>query len=296
MGAIIASSILFSRALMPIDQLVGAWRMLFQTRGAWKRLHDMLAGAPEAQSPMPLLRPTGEITAADLVACAPGSSDPILKGVGFSLAAGESMAVIGPSGAGKSTLAKVVLGIWPTVRGTVRLDGADMAQMDVDRLGEHFGYLPQSVELLPGTIAENIRRLRDDDPDGVIDAAQRAGAHEMILGLPKGYDTVVGARGFGLSGGQLQRVALARALYGRPMIVLLDEPDADLDQTGERGLVNAMELLRREKVTLIVIAHRSFLVQQLDKLLVMNGGQVVKFGTMDEFVSPEAAKSVRVVR
>ncbi|HEY1144311.1 MAG TPA: type I secretion system permease/ATPase [Sphingomicrobium sp.] len=296
MGAIIASSILFSRALMPIDQLVGAWRMLFQTRGAWKRLHDMLAGAPEAQSPMPLLRPTGEITAADLVACAPGSSDPILKGVGFALAAGESMAVIGPSGAGKSTLAKVVLGIWPTVRGTVRLDGADMAQMDVDRLGEHFGYLPQSVELLPGTIAENIRRLRDDDPDGVIDAAQRAGAHEMILGLPKGYDTVVGARGFGLSGGQLQRVALARALYGRPMIVLLDEPDADLDQTGERGLVNAMELLRREKVTLIVIAHRSFLVQQLDKLLVMNGGQVVKFGTMDEFVSPEAAKSVRVVR
>jgi ATP-binding cassette subfamily C protein EexD len=296
MGAIIAASILFARALSPVDQLVGAWRTLFQTRGAWTRLKEVLARLPDTPPPMALAPPRGRIAVTDAVATAPGTAEPILKGVNFALDAGQSMGIIGPSGSGKSTLAKVILGAWPAVRGTVRLDGADISQLDLDCVGAHLGYLPQSVELLPGTIAENIRRLGDDDPTGVLEAAERAGAHEMILGLPNGYDTIIGKRGFALSGGQVQRIGLSRALYGRPSLVVLDEPDADLDQLGERALVRAIALLRSERTTLIVIAHRSALIQDLDRLLVMNAGHVVKFGPMEEFLNPDVASTVRVVR
>ena len=296
MGAIIACSILFARALTPVDQLVGSWRTLFQARGAWIRLKEMLTGIAQRPKPMRLRPPSGQISAVDVVASAPGASTPILKGVGFALEAGQSMAIIGPSGSGKSTLARVILGVWPTMRGKVRLDGADIGKLDLDMAGAHFGYLPQSVELLPGTIAENIRRIGEDDPEGVIEAATRAGAHEMILGLPDGYDTVVGARGFSLSGGQTQRIGLARALYGRPRLVVLDEPDADLDQLGERALMRAIDTLREERVTLVVIAHRSAIIQDLDRLLVMNDGQAIKFGPMDDFLNPGSGPKVRVVK
>jgi len=296
MGAIIAASILFARALSPVDQLVGAWRTLFQTRSAWDRLKDVLTKLPDTPPPMALAPPRGQISITDVVATAPGTAEPILKGVNFALDAGQSMGIIGPSGSGKSTLAKVILGAWPALRGAVRLDGADIGQLELDRVGRHLGYLPQSVELLPGTIAENIRRLADDDPTGVVEAAERAGAHEMILGLPNGYDTIIGKRGFALSGGQIQRIGLARALYGRPSLVVLDEPDADLDQLGERALVRAIALLRSEQTTLIVIAHRSALIQELDRLLVMNAGQVVKFGPMEEFLNSAVGSTVRVVR
>lgn len=296
MGAIIAASILFSRALTPIDQLVGQWRPLLQTLGAWKRLQDLLKGIPEEQQRMALAPPRGRLDLVEVVASAPGASSPILRGVSFSLDAGESLGVIGPSGSGKSTLAKVMLGVWPAVRGCARLDGADIAQMDFDRAGAHIGYLPQSVELLPGTIAENIRRLGPDDPAGVVEAAELAGAHETILGLPNGYDTVIGARGFALSGGQVQRVGLARALYGAPRLVILDEPDADLDDAGERALVRAIGALRKRGATVIIISHRQALIQPLDKLLVLNVGQVVKFGTMDAFQNVKPGPKVRVVR
>jgi ATP-binding cassette subfamily C protein EexD len=295
MGAIIATSILFARALNPIDQVVGAWRNLFQTRGAWNRLRELLAAAPDAATPMELAPPTGSLGIADVVAAAPGTTEAILKGVSFSLAAGGSMGVIGPSGCGKSTLAKVILGVWPAARGTVRLDGADIAGMDLDRVGAYLGYLPQAVDLLPGTVAENIRRLADDDPSGVIEAAQRAGAHEMILGLPNGYDTFIGKRGFMLSGGQAQRIGLARALYGRPRLVVLDEPDADLDQDGERALAKAISLLREEGTTLIVITHRPGLIHGLDMLLVMQAGQVARFAPMREFIASATTPNVRVV-
>jgi len=296
MGAIIACSILFSRALAPVDQLVGSWRTLFQTRAAWMRLKEMLSGMAERTPPMPLAPPTGRISAVDVMASAPGANVPILKGVSFALEAGQSMAIIGPSGSGKSTLARVVLGVWPAIRGTVRLDGADIAQLDLDSVGAALGYLPQSVELLPGTIAENIRRIGEDDPSGVVEAATKAGAHDMVLALPNGYDTVVGSRGFALSGGQTQRIGLARALYGRPKLIVLDEPDADLDQVGERALMRAIATLREEEVTLIVIAHRSAIIQDLDRLLVMNEGQAIKFGPMDEFLNPGAGPKVRVVK
>jgi PrtD family type I secretion system ABC transporter len=296
MGAIIASSILFSRALMPIDQLVGYWKPLLQTRGAWRRLQELLQNVPdEHQKRMMLAPPRGRIDVAEVVANAPGATELILRGVTFSLPAGEALGIIGPSGSGKSTLAKVLLGIWPTFRGFVRMDGSDVMKMDHDRMGVHVGYLPQSVELLPGTIAENIRRLGADDPAGVVEAAQLAGAHDMILSLPEGYDTLVGKRGFALSGGQMQRIGLARAFYGRPNLVLLDEPDADLDDAGERALAQAVSLLRRRGTTVVLVSHRSALLQLVDKLLVMNGGQSVKFGTMDELRSPGAAPKVRVV-
>jgi ATP-binding cassette subfamily C protein EexD len=295
MGAIIASSILFSRALMPIDQLVGYWKPLLQTRGSWKRLQELLQNVPENQQRMQLAPPRGRLDLVEVVANAPGSTELILRGVNFSLPAGETLGIIGPSGSGKSTLAKVLLGIWPTFRGFVRMDGSDVSKMDHDRVGAHLGYLPQSVELLPGTIAENIRRLGPDDPSGVVEAAELAGAHEMILSLPDGYDTVVGKRGFALSGGQMQRIGLARAFYGRPNLVLLDEPDADLDDAGERALAQTICLLKRRGATVILVSHRSALLQLVDKLLVMNSGQSVKFGRIGELGSPGASPKVRVV-
>ncbi len=294
MGAIIASSILFSRALTPIDQLVGSWRLLFQTRGAWTRTRDLLAGLADPSQRMELARPRGNLALSEVVAAAPGSSEMVLRGVTFSLGAGESLGIIGPSGCGKSTLAKVILGVWPALRGSARLDGADVAKLDHERAGPSLGYLAQSVELLPGTIAETIRRLGHDDPAGVVEAARLAGAHELILGLPDGYDTIIGNRGFALSGGQMQRIGLARALYGNPQLVLLDEPDADLDEAGELGLVAAIASLRARGATLIVISHKPALIQPLDKLLVMNAGQVVQFGAMDEFGN--AVRPVRVVK
>ena len=296
MGAIIAASILFSRALAPVDQLVGSWRLIFQVRGAWARLKELLGTMAEQVQPMPLAPPGGRLAVHELVVGAPGSSEAILKGVSFELLPGQSMGIIGPSGSGKSTLAKAIFGMWPAHRGTVRLDGADVGQIDLDRAGAYLGYLPQSTELLPGTVADNIRRLNEDDPYGVIDAAQRAGAHEMILSLPNGYDTLIGRRGFALSGGQTQRIGLARALYGRPRLVVLDEPDADLDQQGELALVNALGQLREEGTTLIVIAHRSALINDLDKLLVLNAGQVAKLGPMEEFLRPVPGTNVRVVK
>ena len=240
--------------------------------------------------------PRGRLDLVEVVATAPGASQAILRGITFSLPAGESMGVVGPSGSGKSTLAKVLLGIWPAFRGCARLDGADVAQIDHDQMGRHIGYLPQSVELLPGTIAENIRRLGPDDPAGVIEAAQIAGAHEMILGLPNGYDTVIGKRGFALSGGQVKRIGIARALYGKPQLVLFDEPDADLDDLGERALVRAIDGLRARMATTIIISHRTALIQPLDKLLIINAGEVAKFGPAQEFLSRPATGNVRVLR
>jgi ATP-binding cassette subfamily C protein EexD len=295
MGAIIAASILFSRALMPIDQLVGSWRPLLQTRGAWKRLQELLRTVPADEERMQLAPPRGRIDVSEAIASAPGSTEMILRGVSFALPAGETLGIIGPSGSGKSTLARVILGVWPAFRGCVRMDGADVAKMDHDRMGAHVGYLPQSVELLPGTIAENIRRLGPDDPAGVIEAASLAGAHEMILTLPDGYDTLVGRRGFALSGGQMQRIGLARAFYGKPTLVLLDEPDADLDDVGERALADAICALRKRRSTVIIVSHRSALLKLVDKLLIMNAGQAVRYGPIGELQSPGAAPKVRVV-
>lgn len=295
MGSIIACSILFGKAQAPIDQLVGAWRQIFQVRGAWNRLADLDAASHQVPR-MSLPRPTGAIVAENVVAVAPLGQALILKGVSFSLAAGESLGIAGPSGSGKSTLARVLLGAWPIQRGTIRLDGADVSQLDTDQIGGAVGYVPQTTELMPGTIAENIRRLGPEDPEGVVKAAIKAGSHDMILSFPQGYDTIVGASGYALSGGQRQRVGLAQALYGDPALLVLDEPDNGLDREGEAALAKAIADLRESGTTIIVIAHRPALIQSLDKLLVLVDGQVQRFGTTAEVLAQIMPPSVHVMR
>jgi PrtD family type I secretion system ABC transporter len=295
-GAIIAASILFSRAQAPIDQAVSAWRQIFQVRGAWVRLEKLIEQVPENRSAMPLPRPKGSIAAQEVFASAPEGKSLILRGVSFSLQAGQSMGVMGPSGSGKSTLARVILGAWPVQRGTVRLDGADVSTLDLNDVGATLGYLPQAIDLMHCSIAENIRRLGPPDPDGVVAAAMQAGAHEMILSLPAGYDTMVGERGYALSGGQRQRVGLARALYGDPSFVVLDEPDTGLDQEGALALMGAITTLKARGVTVVVIAHRPSLVQNLDHILVLVDGQVQKFGWTADVLSQIMPSPVQAVR
>jgi PrtD family type I secretion system ABC transporter len=283
MGSIIACSIIFSKALGPVDQILGSWRQVFTVRSAWARLTELGdQSAPPVTLRLPA--PRGIVVFDNVIAAAPAGTVPILKGVSFALAAGESVGIIGPSGSGKSTLARLMVGAWPATRGSVRIDGADMSQYDPEDLGQHIGYLPQQVTLLPGTVADNIGRLTERDDQAIVAAARAANAHEMILGLPKGYDTPVAAAGFGLSGGQRQRIGLARALYGDPMLIVLDEPETGLDGEGEAALKAAIVDVRRRGATIAVIAHRPALVHGLDKILVLKGGTVARFGPASELL------------
>ena len=283
MGSIIACSIIFSKALGPVDQILGSWRQVFTVRSAWARLTELGdQSAPPVTLRLPA--PRGIVVFDNVIAAAPAGTVPILKGVSFSLAAGESVGIIGPSDSGKSTLARLMVGAWPATRGSVRIDGADMSQYDPEDLGQHIGYLPQQVTLLPGTVADNIGRLTERDDQAIVAAARAANAHDMILGLPKGYDTPVAAAGFGLSGGQRQRIGLARALYGDPMLIVLDEPETGLDGEGEAALKAAIVEVRRRGATIAVIAHRPALVHGLDKILVLKGGTVARFGPASELL------------
>ncbi len=283
MGSIIACSIVFSKALGPVDQILASWRQVFTVRSAWGRLTAL---GDQSAPPVTLeaARAKGVVTFENVIATAPAGTVPILKGISFALAAGESVGIIGPSGSGKSTLARLMVGAWPVSRGSVRIDGADIVQYDPEDLGRYIGYLPQSVTLLPGTVADNIGRLTDRDDQAIVAAARAANAHDMILGLPKGYDTPVAAAGFGLSGGQRQRIGLARALYGDPMLVVLDEPETGLDGEGEAALKAAIAEVRRRGATLAVIAHRPALVHGLDKILVLKAGAIARFGATSELL------------
>ncbi len=277
-GMMVVASILVGRALQPVEQLIGAWRGVAGARAAWGRLAALLQAHPARPVPMQLPAPQGHVRLEGVAATPPGASLPALRGVSLALEPGDVLGVIGASGSGKSTLARLLVGVWPTAQGTVRLDGADVHQWNKADLGPAIGYLPQDIELFAGTVAENIARFGPVDAERVAEAARLAGVHELVLQLPQGYDTVLGDGGAGLAGGQKQRIALARALYGNPVLLVLDEPNSNLDDAGEQALVEAIVGLKRAGRTLVLVTHRSSVLGVTTKLLLLRQGQVEKFG------------------
>ncbi len=277
-GLMIAGSILLGRALAPIDLMIGSWKGFVSARGAYQRLNDMLAIVPEDKETMSLPAPKGNIRVESIIVTPPGAKFPVLKSISFAINAGESVAVVGPSAAGKSTLARALLGIWPALSGSVRLDGADVYAWDRTELGNNIGYLPQDIELFDGTVSENIARFGEVDSKAVIAAANVAGVHEMILRLPEGYDTVIGGFGGILSGGQRQRIGLARAIYGNPAFIILDEPNSNLDEIGEAALSKALTLLKEKSCTVVIISHKVNIISQVDKILVIADGTLSLYG------------------
>ena len=293
-GVIFASSILAGRALAPIDTAIGNWRNFAAARAGWRRLNELFDRMPadvDVRVELPL--PKAEIAVQGLVVAPPGTQRVTVHGAEFKLVAGDAMAIIGPSAAGKTSLARALIGLWPAVRGSVRFDGATLDQWDRERLGAAIGYLPQTVELLEGTVAENIARFEPDAPStGVIAAASAAGVHDMIVALPQGYDTPVGSEGQQLSAGQRQRVGLARALYGDPFLVLLDEPNSNLDAAGEEALESAISSVRARRGIAVVIAHRPSALARVSHVLFMRDGKQEAFGPRDEVLSKVMAKPV----
>ncbi|WP_214510279.1 type I secretion system permease/ATPase [Pseudomonas brassicacearum] len=284
-GLMIAGSILLGRALAPIDQLIGVWKGFLNARSQYARLHELLLKIAAEPERMSLPAPEGAIRVEGLSAGSPDARKPIIRGVGFQVAAGEVVGIIGPSGAGKSTLARALLGVWPSLAGTVRLDAADISQWRREELGPYIGYLPQDIELFEGTISQNISRFGPVNAPAVVAAARMAGVHELVLQLPDGYDTLIGANGGGLSGGQRQRIGLARALYGEPRLVVLDEPNSNLDEAGEKMLAEALQKLKQSRATVFVITHRPGVLAQVDKLLVLNHGELSLFGPRDQVLA-----------
>lgn len=281
-GMMIVCSILMGKALGPVEMAIGTWKQMLSTRQAYARLDEILKEAPPRGETLSLPAPKGHLTLENVIASAPGGQVPILKGLNFEVAAGDAVGVIGPSAAGKSTLARVLVGVWPARAGTVRLDGADIYLWNKDELGPHVGYLPQDIELFEGTVAENIARFGEVDSQKVIAAAQRAGVHDMILRLPNGYDSRLGTDGASLSGGQKQRVALARALYGDPVLLVLDEPNSNLDDVGEAALIQALREMKAQGSTVILITHRMNVLNAMDKLLVMREGVATMYGPRED--------------
>ncbi|MBL8394613.1 MAG: type I secretion system permease/ATPase [Candidatus Accumulibacter sp.] len=284
-GMMIAGSILVGRALAPVEVLIANWKQLVSARAAYQRLTELLHAHPARVAGMPLPRPRGEVLVENAATAAPGSRTLILKNINFSLKAGEVVAVIGPSASGKSTLARLLVGVWPPLAGSVRLDGAEIFKWNKDELGPYLGYLPQDIELFDGTVAENIARFGELDSDLVLAAAQAAGVHELILLLPKGYDTPLGDGGSALSGGQKQRIGLARALYGDPALIVLDEPNSNLDDQGEAALAETVRRLRARKRTVVIITHRVTTLAVADSILVMHEGTVKAHGPRDQVLA-----------
>lgn len=284
-GMMIAGSLLLGRALAPIDMLVGTWKGFSVARAQYERLGQLLEKIPPESDNMSLPAPIGHLSLEQVSVVPPGSRIPVVKGVTFDLPAGEALGIVGPSASGKSSLARAILGIWPAVAGKVRLDGADIASWDRGELGPYVGYLPQDIELFDGTISENIARFGDIDSEKIVAAAQLAGVHDLILRLPQGYDTVIGGAGGALSGGQRQRIGLARAVYGAPKLLVLDEPNSNLDDQGERELVQAILRIKQQGCTIIVISHRTMVLHSMDKLLVMKDGSPVSFGPREQVLA-----------
>lgn len=295
-GIMIAATLIFGRALQPVELAMMSWKAMVDARAAYQRLDRLLGSGESGDRPVALPAPQGRLSV-EKVVFARNPAQPILKTVSFDLAPGESLGLIGPSAAGKSTLARVILGLWTPTAGVVRLDGANIAEWDPEQLGPYIGYLPQDVELVSGTVADNIARLGDaaSMSEQVIAAAQRAHVHDLILRLPNGYETDVGEGGAALSGGQRQRIALARAVFGNPRLVVLDEPNSNLDSEGEEALVRTLEKLKDDGVTVVIISHRPSLLVGVDKILFLQNGRVEAFGPRQEVMARLARLGVRGV-
>jgi PrtD family type I secretion system ABC transporter len=284
-GAMFASSFLLGRALAPVENAIGTWKTWVSARLAYRRLNELLRAAPPREEGMEMPRPQGELVVERVTYVPPGAEAPALRGVSLGLTPGQVVGIIGPSAAGKSTLARLIAGSWVPTAGNVRLDGADI-QVWLDSGGaKHIGYLPQDIELFAGSVKDNIARLGEAEPAQVIEAATLVGLHETIMRLPRGYDSEIGEGGLKLSGGQRQRLGLARALFGRPRLVILDEPNASLDHEGEEALVRAIGHLKAQGTTVVVIAHRPSILGQADKLLVLRQGMVDAFGDRNEVIA-----------
>jgi len=298
-GTIIAASILSSKALGPIESSTAQWRTFLAARQSMKRLDTAICNYPESKldrTALPL--PVKSFAVSDLSISAPGNGVSIIHEISFALRAGECLGIVGPSGSGKSSLGKALVGAWPLTQGTVRLDGAELKAWDPDYIGAKIGYLPQEIELFSGTIAENISRFTQGaEPEMIIEAAKSAGVHELILSMPNGYDTPIGIDGAKLSGGQRQRVALARALFGRPFLIVLDEPNSNLDGEGEMALGQAISTMSRQGAIVVVIAHRANVLQLVDQVLVLRDGKAAAHGPREELVkmlSPEPPHARKV--
>jgi ATP-binding cassette subfamily C protein EexD len=284
-GMMIAGSLLLGRALAPIDILVATWKGFTVARAQYDRLGSLLEQIPQEPDSMDLPRPEGRLTAEQVVVVPPGSRVAVVKGLTLELQPGDALGIVGPSASGKSSFARALLGIWPCSNGKVRLDGADINSWKRSELGPYIGYLPQDIELFDGSISENICRFGQMNPDEIVAAARLAGVHDMILQFPKGYDTIIGGSGGTLSGGQRQRIGLARAVYGAPKLLVLDEPNSNLDDQGEKELVEAILRIKAHGSTIIIITHRTKVLQVVDKILVMKEGQGVILGPRDQVLA-----------
>lgn len=295
-GVMIAASIVMGRALAPVEAIIGNWATLIRAREGWQRLSIFLTEEPMHPAALPLPRPVARLEVEAVTVLPPGGDRPVLRGVGFVVEPGQALGVIGPSGAGKSSLARAITGLWAPQAGHIRLGGAALHQYDPDMLGSYLGYLPQRVSLFDGTVAENIARLDEPDAAGVIAAARRAAAHDMILSLPQGYDTRVSALGSQLSGGQIQRIGLARALYADPVLLVLDEPNASLDNEGTEALRHALIEHKARGGSVVIVAHRPSAIQECDMLLVLEDGIRRAFGPRDAILRQMVRNHTEILR
>jgi ATP-binding cassette subfamily C protein EexD len=292
-GLMMAGSILLGRALAPIDQMIGSWKGFVSARVQYKRLNETLDKLNAEPERMSLPDPEGHLQVEGLFVAPPGAKAAVIKNISFVTPAGSIVGIVGPSAAGKSTLARALLGIWPPQHGVVRLDGADISAWDKQRLGPHLGYLPQDIELFEGSISDNIARFGKIEPEKVVLAARTAGVHEMILQLPDGYDTVIGSEGLNLSGGQRQRIGLARAVYGSPRLIVLDEPNSNLDEVGERALGVALQKMKETGATVFIISHRPNVLSRLDRIMVLNSGTLTMYGPRDQVIAELAQQQAK---
>jgi len=290
-GTMIAGSIIMGRALAPVEMGVSQWRTFVFTRNAYRRLSEIMAGNDIPDTPMPLPELIGEVTIDKLIVIPPGAETPVLMNISLSVTPGTALGLIGPSGSGKSSLARALVGVWRPHAGSIRYDGAELTQWDPEQLGPYLGYMPQDVELFSGTVADNISRFQQADSTTVVEAALKAGVHELILEFPDGYNTQLGENGYALSGGQRQRIALARALYGNPKVLILDEPNANLDTEGEQALAEALNKAKEAGQAIVVISHRASLLSIVDNVAVLKDGVLLRFGKRDSVLAELNQKS-----